>query len=105
MLSFQRASYFDVALGFDASFQVACVPCLFLLVHVTSPLISFFLTIFLAVGGNHEASNYLWELYYGGWVAPRIYYLGHAGAVRVAGLRVAGLSGIYKDNHFNMVGG
>ena len=32
------------------------------------------LTIF--IGGNHEASNYLQELPYGGWVAPKIYYLG-----------------------------
>nr|XP_033800416.1 lariat debranching enzyme isoform X2 [Geotrypetes seraphini] len=33
------------------------------------------LTIF--IGGNHEASNHLQELPYGGWVAPNIYYLGH----------------------------
>jgi len=32
------------------------------------------LTVF--IGGNHEASNYLQELPYGGWVAPNIYYLG-----------------------------
>jgi len=32
------------------------------------------LTIF--IGGNHEASNYLQELPYGGWVAHNIYYLG-----------------------------
>ncbi|XP_048454679.1 lariat debranching enzyme [Rhincodon typus] len=31
------------------------------------------LTIF--IGGNHEASNHLQELPYGGWVAPNIYYL------------------------------
>ena len=30
----------------------------------------------LFIGGNHEASNYLWELYYGGYVAPNIYYVG-----------------------------
>ena len=41
------------------------------------------LTIF--VGGNHEASNYLWELYYGGWAAPNIYFLGYAGVVRFGG--------------------
>lgn len=52
------------------------------------------LTIF--IGGNHEASNHLWELYYGGWVAPNIYYLGAAGVVNVGGLRIGGLSGIYK---------
>jgi len=32
------------------------------------------LTVF--IGGNHEASNYLQELPYGGWVAPKIYYMG-----------------------------
>ncbi|XP_013114266.2 lariat debranching enzyme [Stomoxys calcitrans] len=56
------------------------------------------LTIF--VGGNHEASNYLQELPYGGWVAPNIYYLGYAGVVHVNGLRIAGLSGIYKGNDY-----
>lgn len=34
------------------------------------------LTIF--VGGNHEASNYLQELPYGGWVAPNIWYMGES---------------------------
>jgi len=52
------------------------------------------LTLF--IGGNHEASNYLQELAYGGWVAPNIYYLGYAGVVSVNGVRIAGLSGIYK---------
>ncbi|XP_011253975.1 lariat debranching enzyme isoform X1 [Camponotus floridanus] len=56
------------------------------------------LTIF--IGGNHEASNYLQELPYGGWVAPNIYYLGYAGVVQVAGVRIAGLSGIYKSQHW-----
>lgn len=52
------------------------------------------LTIF--IGGNHEASNYLQELPYGGWVAPRIYYMGYAGVVNFGGLRIGGISGIYK---------
>ncbi|TYZ67453.1 hypothetical protein PybrP1_011386, partial [[Pythium] brassicae (nom. inval.)] len=56
------------------------------------------LTLF--VGGNHEASGYLSELHYGGWVAPNMFYLGAAGAVSVAGLRVAGLSGIYKAQDY-----
>lgn len=56
------------------------------------------LTVF--VGGNHEASNYLQELHYGGWVAPRIFYLGAAGVINVAGLRIAGLSGIYKQQDY-----
>nr|SVE93028.1 EOG090X06RW [Moina brachiata] len=56
------------------------------------------LTIF--IGGNHEASNYLQELAYGGWVAPNIYYLGYAGVVQVGNLRIAGISGIFKAHDF-----
>lgn len=55
-------------------------------------------TIF--IGGNHEASNYLWELYHGGWVCDDIYYLGHAGVINFGGLRIGGLSGIAKENHY-----
>ncbi|KAI9836459.1 MAG: hypothetical protein M1819_001491 [Sarea resinae] len=58
-----------------------------------------YLTIF--VGGNHEASNHLWELYYGGWVAPNIYYLGAANVVRLGPLRIGGLSGIWKGYNYN----
>jgi hypothetical protein len=61
----------------------ACVPC----ARMLAP----------AVGGNREAANYLWELYYGGWAAPNIYFLGFAGCVRFHGLRIAGLSGINKQ--------
>jgi len=58
------------------------------------------LTIF--IGGNHESMKALQELYYGGWVAPNIYYLGCAGVINVrlgssrGRLRIGGLSGIYK---------
>lgn len=47
------------------------------------------LTLF--IGGNHEASNYLQELPYGGWVAPNIYYLGRAGVVQFGDLRIGGV--------------
>eukprot|EP00116_Pleurobrachia_bachei_P002850 sb/3463112/ len=50
----------------------------------------------IVIGGNHEASNHMWELYYGGWLAPNIYFLGSAGFVNVGGLRIGGISGIYK---------
>jgi lariat debranching enzyme len=53
-----------------------------------------YLTIFVA--GNHEASSHLWELYYGGWVAPNIYYMGAANVLRLGPLRIAGISGIWK---------
>ncbi|APA08506.1 hypothetical protein SS1G_02206 [Sclerotinia sclerotiorum 1980 UF-70] len=58
-----------------------------------------YLTIF--VGGNHEASSHLWELYYGGWVAPNIYYMGAANVVRLGGVRIAGMSGIWKGYNYN----
>lgn len=57
------------------------------------------LTIFIA--GNHEASSHLWELYYGGWVAPNIYYLGAANVLRFGPLRIAGMSGIWKGYNYN----
>lgn len=55
-------------------------------------------TIF--IGGNHEASNHLQELPYGGLVAPNIFYLGPAGVVTFRGLRIAGLSGVYTPHNF-----
>ncbi|KAK1550255.1 hypothetical protein Q3G72_016222 [Acer saccharum] len=57
-------------------------------------------TIF--IGGNHEASNYLWELYYGGWTAPNIYFLGFAGVVKFGNVRIGGLSGIYNARHYHL---
>ncbi|KAK4133142.1 DBR1-domain-containing protein [Trichocladium antarcticum] len=53
-----------------------------------------YLTLFVA--GNHEAASHLWELYYGGWVAPNIYYMGAANVLRLGPLRIAGMSGICK---------
>ena len=54
----------------------------------------------IVIGGNHEASNYMWELYHGGWLAPNIYYLGAAGSVIIDGLRIVGSSGIYKEHSY-----
>ncbi|XP_065841925.1 lariat debranching enzyme-like [Oscarella lobularis] len=56
------------------------------------------LTIF--IGGNHEASDYLWEMPLGGWVAPNIFYIGRAGLVNFGGLRIGGVSGIYKSHDY-----
>ncbi|KAG0242117.1 lariat debranching enzyme [Mortierella sp. GBA43] len=52
------------------------------------------------IGGNHESSNYLWELYHGGWVCPGIYFLGFGGVINVGGLRIGGMSGIFKSGHY-----
>ena len=67
--------------------------------YVTGESIAPVLTIF--IGGNHEASNVLHSLYYGGYVAPNIYYLGFGGVIQVKGLRIAGISGIYNKYNYN----
>lgn len=65
----------------------------------------------IMIGGNHEASNYLQELHYGGWVAPNIFYLGAAGVINIfkktssstmSSLRIAGISGIYTPHHYKL---
>eukprot|EP01127_Copromyxa_protea_P023902 TRINITY_DN9183_c0_g1_i1.p1 TRINITY_DN9183_c0_g1~~TRINITY_DN9183_c0_g1_i1.p1 ORF type:complete len:634 (-),score=150.53 TRINITY_DN9183_c0_g1_i1:91-1776(-) len=56
-------------------------------------------TIF--IGGNHEASNFLQELPFGGWAAPNIYFMGYAGVVTFGGIRIAGISGIYKGYNYD----
>lgn len=58
------------------------------------------LTLF--IGGNHEASQPLRELYYGGWAAPNIYYLGTAGVVKYGGVRIGGISSIYKSHDYEL---
>src|SRR3569833_851197 len=57
-----------------------------------------YLTVF--VGGNHEASSHLWELYYGGWVAPIISYLVAAYVLRLGPLRIAVMSFIWKVSDY-----
>ncbi|KAG1792186.1 uncharacterized protein HD556DRAFT_1381369, partial [Suillus plorans] len=56
----------------------------------------------IVIGRNHEASYYMSELYHGGWLAPNIYFLGHAGCIQVNGIRIAGASGIFKSNDFSL---
>ena len=75
-------------------FSISCFPDRYYSGEAIAPI----LTVF--IGGNHEASNYLQELAYGGWVAPNIYYLGYAGVVKVGGIRIAGISGIYKGHDY-----
>jgi lariat debranching enzyme len=57
------------------------------------------LTIF--IGGNHEAMNYLKDLYYGGWVAENIYFLGYSNVINIDGIRIAGVSGIHNNSDWS----
>lgn len=57
-----------------------------------------YLTVF--IGGNHEASNHLFELYYGGWAAQNIYYLGAANVLQLGPIKIAALSGIWQGRDY-----
>lgn len=94
--------------------RVLIGPDRYYLGHTIAPILT------IVIGGNHEASNYMWELcvpsyfytgginsqwshrYHGGWLAPNIYFLGFSGCVQVNGVRIAGSSGIYNSNHYNL---
>ena len=39
--------------------------------ELKAPILTF------VIGGNHEASNHLQELPFGGWLCPNIYFLGN----------------------------
>ena len=54
------------------------------------------------VGVRYRSSDLIMIRYHGGWLAPNIYFLGHAGCVQVNGLRIAGASGIYKSHDFKL---
>ncbi len=64
----------------------------------------------LVIGGNHEASHYMRELNFGGWICPNIYFLGAASVINLKPhlktgdsaklLRILGISGIFKPYGF-----
>lgn len=54
------------------------------------------------IGGNHEPYGFLQTLEAGGEAAPNCYFLGRAGLIEIAGLRVAGLSGIFQPQLFDV---
>ena len=57
------------------------------------------MTVF--VGGNHEASNFLRELYYGGFAAENIFFMGASSVIKIVKdgqeVTLGGISGIEKD--------
>lgn len=52
------------------------------------------------IGGNHEPYGFLDLTPQGAQIAPNFHYLGRVGLVELAGLKVVGVSGIYKEELF-----
>ncbi|KAN0030503.1 hypothetical protein ACTA71_009142 [Dictyostelium dimigraforme] len=51
----------------------------------------------LVIGGNHESSNYFTEINNGGWLCENIYFMGRSNVLNFGGIRIGGLSGIFKE--------
>lgn len=54
------------------------------------------------IGGNHEPYGWLDQHPGGATLMPNLHYIGRAGTVRLAGLQVVGMSGIYSELRFNL---
>lgn len=52
------------------------------------------------IGGNHEPYGFLDSMPAGGEVTKNCYYLGRIGSTVLSGLKIVGLSGIYRENLF-----
>lgn len=52
------------------------------------------MTVF--IGGNHESMRHLMLLPHGGYVAPNLFYMGYSNVLWYRGVRIGGLSGIWK---------
>lgn len=55
------------------------------------------------IGGNHEPYGWLETMSEGGELARNCHFIGRANIVEIEGLRVAGLSGIFKPELFSQV--
>eukprot|EP00835_Amoeboradix_gromovi_P000956 NODE_36_length_31474_cov_0.342438.p12 type:complete len:295 gc:universal NODE_36_length_31474_cov_0.342438:10530-9646(-) len=55
----------------------------------------------IAIGGNHECSEYLMDYPSGGFLIPNFYYMGYCSIIKAKGITIAGWSGIYKDHNFD----
>jgi lariat debranching enzyme len=54
----------------------------------------------LLIGGNHEASDVLHVLPFGGWLAPNVFYLGRACSVSFGDTVITSLSGLWKPEDY-----
>lgn len=55
------------------------------------------------IGGNHEPYGFLDYFAEGKEIAPNFNYLGRVNLIKLAGLKIVGVSGIYKPNLFTQI--
>ena len=49
----------------------------------------------IIIGGNHEAADLLFQLPFGGFIAPNVYYAGRAAQLMFGDISITAISGIY----------
>ncbi|KAH0795957.1 Lariat debranching enzyme [Histomonas meleagridis] len=54
----------------------------------------------IVVGGNHESSDFLHVLPFGGWLAENVFYTGRANSLRLGDLTITAISGLYKPEQY-----
>ncbi len=55
------------------------------------------------IGGNHESYGFLDQHIKGKEIAPNFNYLGRVNAIKLAGLKIVGVSGVYKADLFSQL--
>jgi lariat debranching enzyme len=52
------------------------------------------------ISGNHEAMDLVFQLPFGGYIAPNVYYMGRGGQLLVGDILISGISGLYKSGEY-----
>lgn len=54
----------------------------------------------LVIGGNNEAGDSVFQLPFGGWFTPDIYFAGRASQIYYGDLKITSISGVYNKNNY-----
>lgn len=54
----------------------------------------------IVLGGNHESSDFLHLLPFGGWLAQNVFYTGRANSLKVGDVSITAISGLYNSHYY-----